>query len=172
RNGAASSVVMGMPSFSAWRCVASEVATHTTSSPPRTFAPNRSTNLAAVEPVPSPSFMPGSTNVSARSATASFKASWFMLKLPARSAPQLKERRIRWRRLPPPGREGAASASPKGLVAHTAWPRYRSARPMRYSVLQAAHQRVLDLKELIDAVVRPFAPDTAFLEAAERCDLR
>ena len=52
--GVSSSVVSRMPSRSACARVASEVGTPTTSRPASTFAPSRSTNSAAVEPVPRP----------------------------------------------------------------------------------------------------------------------
>ena len=60
------------PACSAWMRVASEVGTATTSNPARTRSPSRSTKCLAVEPVPSPSRMPGRTNSSARAAAARF----------------------------------------------------------------------------------------------------
>ena len=58
-SGVSSSVVSGMPHCSACMRVASEVGTAITSSPARTRPPSSSTKGRAVEPVPSPSRMPG-----------------------------------------------------------------------------------------------------------------
>ena len=60
RNGTSSSVVSAMPRRSACARVASDVGTQVTSNPSFTRWPRRSTNLAAVEPVPSPTSMPSS----------------------------------------------------------------------------------------------------------------
>ena len=78
---------MVIPSALACASVAFEVATQVTFRPALTLGPKTSTNFAAVVPVPSPSFMPGSTYCSARSAAASFQASLLMMILPARCAP-------------------------------------------------------------------------------------
>ncbi len=40
-----------------------------------------------------------------------------------------------------------------------------------FSAVDAAHQHVLDVDELIDTVVRALAADAGFLDAAERRDL-
>ena len=72
-----SSVVSGIPHASAWARVASDVGTPMTFMPARTFSPSRSTKCFAVEPVPSPSFMPSRTSSSARAAAWRFNASIF-----------------------------------------------------------------------------------------------
>src|SRR5215204_7055412 len=66
--GASSSVVKAMPRSSAWRRVASDVGTPTTSSPACTRSPRSATKCTAVEPEPSPSRIPGSMKSSARAA--------------------------------------------------------------------------------------------------------
>src|SRR5579863_10309746 len=71
-SGVSSRVVSAMPSFAACARVASDVGTATTSRPPRTRSPNKSTKCAAVEPVPNPSRIPSCTNSSARAAAARF----------------------------------------------------------------------------------------------------
>ena len=78
-SGVSSSVDIGMPSETAWTCVASEVETQRTSKPAATFAPSRSTKCFAVEPVPRPSRIPGCTSSSARAAARFFRSSAFMV---------------------------------------------------------------------------------------------
>ena len=75
RQGASSRVVSCTPTCSASLRVASDVATAITSSPARTRSPRSLTKWRAVEPVPSPSRIPGCTNASARAAAARFCAS-------------------------------------------------------------------------------------------------
>src|SRR3984893_14578558 len=70
-----SSVVRGMPQRTASARVASDVGTPMTSSPARTRSPRSSTKCFAVEPVPSPSFMPSRTNSRARAAACRFNSS-------------------------------------------------------------------------------------------------
>ena len=70
---------------------------------------------------------------------------------------------------------GGREREPKGPRGSHRLAAPPQARPMRYSVqnsrLETAHQCVLDLDELIDAVVRALAADAALLESAERRDL-
>ena len=75
RRSTSSSVVRAMPQSAAWARVAFEVGTPITFIPARTFSPKRSTKCLAVEPVPSPSFMPSRTCSSARAAACRFSAS-------------------------------------------------------------------------------------------------
>ncbi|MNL23975.1 hypothetical protein D3C87_1453930 [compost metagenome] len=65
----------GMPQSRAWRAVASEVGTPTISSPCATRSPNRSTKWRAVEPVPSPTFIPDDISATARAAASRLRAS-------------------------------------------------------------------------------------------------
>ena len=65
----------GTPQRIASAAVASEVGTPITRNPPATFSPSSSTKCLAVEPVPSPSFMPSVTCSSARAAACRFNAS-------------------------------------------------------------------------------------------------
>ena len=65
-------VVSPMPQRSAAALVACDVGTATMSRPPRTRSPTSSTKCRAVDPVPSPSRIPGRTNSTARAAAARF----------------------------------------------------------------------------------------------------
>ena len=164
---------MPMPSAVARACVSSDVATQVNSSPACTLGPNKSTNFAAVVPVPRPSFMPDSTYCSERAAAAIFCSSLFMPSRPVLGAPRSS------------GVEYAIFLDPflrQETQAQTIWPLGYTAklRPPHDAASawkelnlssKAAHQCVLDLDELFDAVVRTLTPDPAFLEAAKGSDL-
>jgi len=65
-----------MPSERAFSAVRSDVGVPMTLRPPRTRAASSSRNISAVEPVPSPSFMPSLTNSTALAAATRFISVW------------------------------------------------------------------------------------------------
>ena len=71
-SGISSSVVTAMPRFFACASVRSEVVTQRILSPAATLSPTQSTKCLAVDPVPSPSRIPGSRSSAARLAAAIF----------------------------------------------------------------------------------------------------